>query len=377
MKTELSRPVTSIEEQATGYAPAENGNQSLTDSQGSGTPGSNCAAQSTTSSVPLEKCLCGTYITGTKLPNPNLGVWGGIPLKEDVVYHRTKMLGLPECTIMENRDARARAEKWQETCREKGMVSPGLYVKAKAVKGAGLTPAIYLSDTKSWWIVPDDLLEYYYLRLDANGRAAGHDLDLEKAVKDPNYVPFDFTFVYKEVDDPDKLFNQYISVNSDVKKTTITELLCYSSCRNKGSKINNYYAMIGEGFVAKAAAYYTFGREITKEDIQKASDGQDINVAQNLVDCMGILLQTYRGVFSGKSSLKILKGVPLARWSYDTLKNNTNPKDMAMKISDTFKSMAPEQLSSLQDAKGVKGDRTQTLEIVLIRKFNEILDAAD
>ncbi len=46
---------------------------------------------------------------------------------------------------------------------------------------------------------------------------------------------------------------------------------------------------------------------------------------------------------------------------------------MADKIKDKFSKMSPEQLSQLQDAKGVKGDRTKTTEIILIGLFNEIL----
>lgn len=49
-------------------------------------------------------------------------------------------------------------------------------------------------------------------------------------------------------------------------------------------------------------------------------------------------------------------------------------KAMADKISDKFSKMLPEQLTKLQDAKGVKGDRTKTTEIILIGIFNEILN---
>ena len=35
--------------------------------------------------------------------------------------------------------------------------------------------------------------------------------------------------------------------------------------------------------------------------------------------------------------------------------------------------MTPQCLTRLQDAKGIKGDRTQTVEIILMGIFNEIL----
>lgn len=378
MDNNNQNPVTENTEQVTTYAVEGQAILGSMEPQASITPDSNCDAQSNpTAHVPLDKCLCGTYVTGTRTgtrtANPNLKEWDGKPLKEGVVYHRNEMLGLPECTILENRDAQSRAKDWQKICRENGMTNPALYANAEIAKKAGLTPAIYLRSKKKWWIVPDP--EHYCIRLDGNGRAAGHDLDLEEATKNPSYIPFDFQFIYKKYTDAELFIKQYISVNLDVKKTTKSELLSYSLCRNKGSNLNNYYTMMGEGFVAKSSSYYNFGRELTKEDVKKASKGQDITVEQELVDCMALLLKTYRKVFSGNASVKILKGVPLARWSCETLKKADDMKAMADKISDKFSKMLPEQLTKLQDAKGVKGDRTKTTEIILIGIFNEILNS--
>ena len=378
MDNNNQNPVTENTEQVITYAVEGQAILGSMEPQASITSDSNCDAQSNyTDSVPLDKCLCGTYVTGTRTgtrtANPNLKEWDGKPLKEGVVYHRNEMLGLPECTILENRDAQSRAKDWQKICRENGMTNPALYANAEIAKKAGLTPAIYLRSKKKWWIVPDP--EHYCIRLDGNGRAAGHDLDLEEATKNPSYIPFDFQFIYKKYTDAELFIKQYISVNLDVKKTTKSELLSYSLCRNKGSNLNNYYTMMGEGFVAKSSSYYNFGRELTKEDVKKASKGQDITVEQELVDSMALLLKTYRKVFFGNASVKILKGVPLARWSCETLKKADDMKAMADKISDKFSKMLPEQLTKLQDAKGVKGDRTKTTEIILIGIFNEILNS--
>lgn len=259
--------------------------------------------------VPVDRCLGGKYIAGTKAgtiaANFHLKEWDGRPLQEDVVYHRNHMLGLPECVILENRDALKRAKDWQKTCRENGMTNSALYVSAKTVKDAGLTPAIYQHDTKSWLIIPDNLLQKYYSKSDGHGRGAGHDLDLSKAMSEPDYAPFDFTFVYKEFKDPEQFFKQYISTNLDVKKTTRSELLHYTSCRNTGSILKNYYDLQKNGFVAKAASYYIIGRELTKSDIKKASEGLDINVDQEVVNCMRDLLETYKSVFSATASQKV------------------------------------------------------------------------
>lgn len=131
--------------------------------------------------------------------------------------------------------------------------------------------------------------------------------------------------------------------------------------------------MIGEGFVAKAASYYTYGRELTREDILKISNGQPIHVEQTLVQSMQKSLEVYRTVFSGNASNKVLKGVPLARWTCRLLKGADDITTMCSKIENRFSHMTPQCLTRLQDAKGIKGDRTQTVEIILMGIFNEIL----
>ena len=142
-------PVTENTEQVNTYTVEGQAILGSLQPQASITPDSNCDAQSNyTDSVPLDKCLCGTYVTGTRTgtrtANPNLKEWDGKLLKEGVVYHRNEMLGLPECTILENRDAQSRAKDWQKICRENGMTNPALYANAEIAKKAGLTPAIYL-----------------------------------------------------------------------------------------------------------------------------------------------------------------------------------------------------------------------------------------
>ena len=191
MDNNNQNPVTENTEQVITYAVEGQAILGSMEPQASITSDSNCDAQSNyTDSVPLDKCLCGTYVTGTRTAtrtaNPNLKEWDGKPLKEGVVYHRNEMLGLPECTILENRDVQSRAKDWQKICRENGMTNPALYANAEIAKEAGFTPAIFLNDTKELWLIPEHLVGHFYIRLDGNGRAAGHDLELKEATKNPS-----------------------------------------------------------------------------------------------------------------------------------------------------------------------------------------------
>lgn len=147
----------------------------------------------------------------------------------------------------------------------------------------------------------------------------------------------------------------------------------YLSCHNTSTGTALYHQLIGEGFVAKAASQYIFGRELTREDILKISNGHPIHVEQPLVQGMQKSLEVYRSVFSGSASNKVLKGVPLARWTCRLLKEADDITAMCGKIENKFSHMTPQCLTRLQDAKGFKGDRTQTVEIILMGIFNEIL----
>lgn len=183
-------PVTEVSEQGAVQATVENVNNGMIP-QGSATPDSNSSINAV---VPNGTASSGTLLSGTVLQNSYLKMWDGEPLSEGKLYHRNEMIGLPECSIMENRDFLGRAEEWQNKCREVGMAQPGKYVRARIVKQAGYTPALFNKEKGEWEKVSEDLLDRYYCRMDGHGRAAGHDLELAAAMKNPVYQPFDFIF---------------------------------------------------------------------------------------------------------------------------------------------------------------------------------------
>ena len=172
-------PVTEVSEQGAVQATVENVNNGMIP-QGSATPDSNSSINAV---VPNGTASSGTLLSGTVLQNSYLKMWDGEPLSEGKLYHRNEMIGLPECSIMENRDFLGRAEEWQNKCREVGMAQPGKYVRARIVKQAGYTPALFNKEKGEWERVSGDLLDRYYCRMDGHGRAAGHDLELAEAIK--------------------------------------------------------------------------------------------------------------------------------------------------------------------------------------------------
>ena len=98
-------PVTEVSEQGAVQATVENVNNGMIP-QGSATSDSNSSINAV---VPNGTASSGTLLSGTVLQNSYLKMWDGEPLSEGKLYHRNEMIGLPECSIMENRDFLGRA----------------------------------------------------------------------------------------------------------------------------------------------------------------------------------------------------------------------------------------------------------------------------
>lgn len=362
-------PVTEVSEQGAVQATVESLNNCMIP-QGSATPDSNSSINAV---VPNGTASSGTLLSGTVLQNSYLKMWDGEPLSEGKLYHRNEMIGLPECSIMENRDFWGRAEEWQKKCREVGMAQPAKYVRARIVKQAGYTPALFNKEKGEWEKVSGDLLDRYYCRMDGHGRAAGHDLELAEAMKNPVYQPFDFIFFFEDIHDPDIFRKQFVSINFDTKKTTNAELAGYAAAVYKNADTQYYNDLLKSGYVAKAAAYYAYAKEPSRDDMKKINEGTSVSVDRPMVDAMKRALAVYRKIFTGKASSKLLNGVPLARWTYNRLKQETDKEKLLKTITQKFSVLTPQYVAVLQEARGVKGDRTRTTEIVLGELFDKIL----
>lgn len=244
---------------------------------------------------------------------------------------------------------------------------------ASVAKATGFTLGYKDPQTGEWYDATDEQIANFYALLDGYGRSAGHDLELKKASSDSGYKPFDVPVLFDDIQDPELLRAQYISINQDVQKTKRSDLLRYADKTKQDKNTAYYYSLLKEHYIAKAAQNYAFGRELNTKDIKNISSGKAAPVDASLTDAMQQALEVYKKVLSGSTSAKILKGVPLAAWTRDKFKSVVDKNSMLQKIRTKFENMTAMQLTKLQDAKGVKGDKAQTTEIVLRRIFDEIL----
>ena len=356
-------PVTEQSEQATAYVAGSNGTETMFQTSNS------CNMQT----VPAEGCIGGTALSGTNLSNPNLGRWDRKPLQYGFVYLRNQLIDLPVLSIKENRNDTDRASYWREVGKNVGIAQPVKLASARVAEAAGFSLGYKDPKTGKWYDATDDQIADSYVLIDGYGRSAGHNLELGKAMSDPDYEPFDIPVLVDDGQDPDLLRAQFISINQDVKKTNKSDLLRYADKTKRDSNTIYYDGLLKENFVSKAAQNYAYGRELRAKDIKDISSGKTISVDTELTDAMQQSLEVYKKVLFGSGSAKILKGVPLAAWTRDKLRTAIDKAVMLEKISGKFKNMTAMQLAQLQEARGVKGDKTQTTEIVLRRIFDEIL----
>ena len=309
----------------------------------------------------------------TELSNPNLKQWDGQPLKSGIVYFRNHLMGLPVLHIRENRNDIDRADHWQKVGKEVGIASPIKLARADVAQAAGFTLGHKDTQTGKWYVATDEQIARSYVLIDGYGRSAGHNLELEKAKSDFNYKPFDVPVLFDDVRDSNLLRAQFISINQDVKKTNKSDLLRYADKTKQDRNTVYYDSLLKEHFIAKAAQNYAYGKELKTKDIKDISSGKTVSVDAGLTNAMQQSLEVYKKVLSGSGSAKILRGVPLAAWTRDKFRAATDKTAMLKKICAKFENMTALQLTQLQEAKGVKGDKVQTTEIVLRRIFDEIL----
>lgn len=279
------------------------------------------------------------------------------------------MYGLPIARIKENRDAEKRAKASLQTCKENGMGQPAKLIPAPVISEAGFTPE-YRNEEGQWVEVPEDKLDQYYGIMDGHGRHAGYLRDLDAAALDDNYEPFKFIFWFQNIT-ADVFKKQFPSLNFDTVKTRSSELAKYSSAMHKNNQIIEYTKLLDKKYIAKAAQYWNFGKEQSREDMKKVNGGETVPVDEELIKQLASIRDVFEKTLNGSYSAKVLHGVPLAKWVISKLKNSEVDRDETMKrIIEKFSNITGNQLTELQEAKGEVGNKQRTTEIVV----HEILD---
>lgn len=258
--------------------------------------------------------------------------WDGQPLVEDKVYHLKNMAGLKVAIIKDNRRTYKRALKMMAACMANGMTTPAILVLAKLVYDWGLP----LIDPTSGQELTADELDGVYCVMEGHGRLDGWVNSLAYTSKKGG-EPFDFHFVYREYATSEDFGKAYVSTNADMTRTTTKDQLNIAGARSKNPLVKSYLGKIkNDATIAKASYFWTFGRELTKEEVKKLiNDTPDAPTFDpNLIEALTLCYESFKARFSFKGSEAVYRGVSAAQWCANQINQAEDKVDVAATICD-------------------------------------------
>ena len=275
--------------------------------------------------------------------------WDGKPLEEDRVYHMMKLGGIKIYWIRDNRRSWKRAIKMLLACMKNGMTTPAILVDAKVAADWGLT----LIDPATLEEVKEENLEGAYCVMEGHGRFYAFLIALALAAK-TGEVPFDYHFVYKHYETADDFGKAYVSTNADMTRTTTKDRLGIAAARCQDQGITSYLSKIKNDLnISKAAYFWTFGRELTKDEVTKLIYGENDapKFDQSLTDALALCYESFKERFGASGAEKIYRGVSAAQWCADQINKAADKAAVATIIDEKVRNMGNEIYTAILTAK--------------------------
>jgi len=192
--------------------------------------------------------------------------------------------------------------------------------------------------------------------------------------------PFEYTFTYRHITDPQVFKDQYRHINIDNVPTKTKDFARDFLDTEKANKIIAAYAgKIDRGLTPKAAGFATKGKEVKKADVQSLlvgkvpsvfndGDTEDIELYQMVFDgvCEGFGIEKDAPIKN-----KVLKGTFIWRWTANKIHetDEDNRIDVADRVINMFTSMSAQESERINNAEKTE---TQTREQVIHGILNEM-----
>ena len=299
--------------------------------------------------------------------------WDGQPLEEDRVYHLNKMAGLKVAIIKDNRRTWKRGVKMMSACMANGMTTPAILVLAKLVSDWGLA---VIDPTSGRELTPEEL-DGYYCVMEGHGRLDGWVNSLVYTSKHGG-EPFDFHFVYKEYATPEDFGKAYVSTNADMTRTTTKDQLNIAGARSKNPLVKSYLSKIkNDSTIAKASYFWTFGKELTKEEVKKLiNDTPDAPTFDpNLIEALTLCYESFKARFSFKGSEAVYRGVSAAQWCANQINQAENKVDVAATICDKVQAIDDTIYSPIITAR-TNNKKHETRDQIIKDNLDKMMKAA-
>lgn len=294
-------------------------------------------------------------------------------MKERVVHTLKKKTWGKVLVIKSNRKDSRQIKAKQRSCLKHGMLVSALFADATAAYDAGyvlVNPItgkevknreetfgmlVIMEGNTRFWAWLEEIKRIKEEKRKSKGKG---DAKKEK--------PFEYTFTYRHITDPQVFKDQYRHINMDNVPTKTKDFARDFLDTEKANKIIAAYAgKIDRGLTPKAAGIATKGKEVKKADVQSLlagkvpsvfndGDTEDIELYQMIFEgvCEGFGIEKDAPIKN-----KVLKGTFI--WNWTAKKMNVTDAgdrfDLAVKIISIFTSMSAQDSERINNA-----DKTET-----------------
>ena len=303
------------------------------------------------------------------------------PLMKVRVVHTLKKKTLGKVFVIKsNRRDSKQIKAKQKSCRKHGMLVSALFSDATAAYDAGyvlVNPitgevvknreetfgklVIMEGNTRFWaWLAEVERIKEEKRKSKGKGES--------KTEK-----PFEYTFTYRHITDPQVFKDQYRHINIDNVPTKTKDFARDFLDTEKANKIIAAYAgKIDRGLTPKAAGFATKGKEVKKADVQSLlagklpgifndGDTEDIELYQMVFDgvCEGFGIEKDAPIKN-----KVLKGTFIWHWTAKRIHKADEDSriDVADKVINMFTGMSAQDSERINNTEKTE---TQTREQVI------------
>ena len=312
------------------------------------------------------------------------------PLMKERVIHTLKKKTLGKVLVIKsNRKEPKQIKSKQESCRKHGMLVSALFTDATAAFDAGyvlvhpITGEVVKNreETFGKLVIMEGNIRFWAWLAEVE-RIKEEKRKSKGKGESKTEKPFEYTFTYRHITDPQVFKDQYRHINIDNVPTKTKDFARDFLDTEKANKIIAAYAgKIDRGLTPKAAGIATKGKEVKKADVQSLLEGKVPSIFNDgYSDELEIYQMIFEGVCEGFGIAKevpiknkTLKGTFIWRWIANKM-NVTDAGDrldLAVKVISIFTSMSAQDSERINNAEKTEAQtREQVIHGILDEMYN-------
>jgi len=313
--------------------------------------------------------------------NSNLGEQEQKPLMKERVIHTLKKKTLGKVLVIKsNRRDPKQIKAKQKSCRKHGMLVSALFADATAAFDAGYVLFNPITgeevknreETFGMLVIMEGNLRFWAW-LEEIKRIKEEKRKSKGKGESKTEKPFEYTFTYRHITDPQVFKDQYRHINMDNVPTKTKDFARDFLDTEKANKIIAAYAnKIDRGLTPKAAGFATKGKEVKKADVHALLEGkvpsifndgdtEDIELYQMIFDgvCEGFGIEKDAPIKN-----KVLKGTFIWNWTAKKIHEADEDSriDVADRVINMFTGLSAQDSERINNAEKTE---TQTREQVI------------